>query len=58
MEDIQYSQTENCAGEFARLVKTVVRSPAIKDVFEVDLRGPGSRDIIFVKVYIHVDDIV
>jgi hypothetical protein len=50
MEDIQYS-SENYAGEFARLVKTVVPSPAIKDVFEANLRRPSSQDIILVKVY-------
>jgi hypothetical protein len=55
MEDIQCALTENYAGEFARLVKTIVPSPAIKDVFEADLRGPGSKDIILVKVYTYID---
>ena len=52
MEDIQYTgRAANPDHGFPKLIKTLVPSPVIKDIFEANLRSPDSQDIIFIKVY-------
>ena len=52
MEDIQFTGRgdRNDDALLPKLIKTLVPSPVIKDIFEANLRGPDSQDVIFIKV--------
>jgi hypothetical protein len=52
MEDIQFTGRGDRNGDshLPKLIKTLVPSPVIKDIFEANLRGTDSKDVIFVKV--------
>ena len=43
---------EDTAENHSQLLKTLVPSPVIKDIFEGNIRSPNSQDIIFIKVLI------
>jgi hypothetical protein len=43
-------EEENTAENHSQLLKTLVPSPVIKDIFEANIRSPNSQDIIFIKV--------
>ena len=51
MEDVQYDNANSGSENPRPLVKTLVPSPVVKAIFEADLRGPDSQDIVFVKVH-------
>lgn len=41
---------EETPEKHSQVLTTLVPSPVIKDIFEANLRSPGSQDIIFIKV--------
>ena len=43
---------EDSADNHSQLLKTIVPSPVIKDIFEANIRSPNSQDIVFIKVFI------
>jgi hypothetical protein len=45
-------EKEDTADNHSQLLKTLVPSPVIKDIFEANIRSPNSQDIIFIKVLI------
>ena len=45
-------EEEDTADNHSQLLKTLVPSPVIKDIFEAKIRSPNSQDIIFIKVLI------
>jgi len=44
---------EDTADNHSQLLKTLVPSPVIKDIFEANIRSPNAQDIIFIKVFIN-----
>jgi len=44
---------EDTADNHSQLLKTLVPSPVIKDIFEANTRSPNAQDIIFIKVFIN-----
>lgn len=50
MDEIEGAERGETLGEHAKVLRTLVPSPAIRAICQANLRFPGSRDILLVKV--------